>query len=67
MGAAGRAALAETVALLEQAGANGAEVGPLLDQYRRRLRQVESYVEAYRRCCWPVQSLADLKLAPSIC
>lgn len=64
VGAAGRVALAETVVLLEQAGANGAEVGSLLEQYQRRLRQVNRYAEAYRRYCWPVQTISDLKLAP---
>jgi protein phosphatase len=64
VGAAGRAALAETVSLLEAAASNGAEVDPLLDQYRRRQKQVNRYAEAYRRYCWPVRSLADLKLAP---
>lgn len=64
VGAAGRAALAETVSLLEQAGANGAEVGPLLEPYQRRQRQVSRYAEAYRRYCWPVQTISDLKLAP---
>lgn len=64
VGAAGLAALAETVSLLEVATSNGAEVDPLLDQYRRRQKQVNRYAEAYRRYCWPVRSLADLKLAP---
>lgn len=64
VGAAGRAALAETVTLLERAGANGAEVQPLLDQYHHRQQQINHYADAYRRYCWPVQSLADLKLAP---
>jgi protein phosphatase len=64
VGAAGRAALSETVSLLERAASNGAEVGPLLDQYRRRQQQVNSYAAAYRRYCWPVRAILDLKLAP---
>ena len=32
--------------------------------YRRREDDVARFVAAYRRYCWPVASLADLKLAP---
>lgn len=64
VGAAGRAALAETVSLLEKAGSNGVEIDPLLEQYCRRQQQVTHYAEAYRRYCWPVQALSNLKLAP---
>jgi protein phosphatase len=59
VGAAGRAGLAAAVGALEQAGA-----GALADRYRGRLGDVDRYTEAYRRYCWPVESLTDLKLAP---
>ena len=36
----------------------------MLHQYRQREDAADLYVEAYRRYCWPVESLADLKLAP---
>jgi protein phosphatase len=36
----------------------------LLDRYRQRQEAADLYVEAYRRYCWTVHSLADLKLAP---
>ena len=36
----------------------------LLNRYRERQSRATSYVEAYRHYCWPVESLADLKLAP---
>lgn len=39
-------------------------VAMLLDRYRERETRARAYVEAYRRYCWPVESLADLKLAP---
>lgn len=39
-------------------------VAALLDRYREREARVRSYVEAYGRYCWPVESLGDLKLAP---
>jgi protein phosphatase len=35
-----------------------------LDRQRQRLDQVNRYVESYRRYCWPVRSVDDLKLAP---
>lgn len=63
VGAAGRAACAETLAALESAsGLDG--VGPLIDGFRARAEDVERFVASYRRYCWPVTSLADLKLAP---
>ena len=36
----------------------------LAAQVAQRLNAVEHYVQAYRQYCWPVSSLADLKLAP---
>lgn len=37
---------------------------PLLDWYHQRQDMTGKYVEAYRRYCWPVHALDDLKLAP---
>ena len=64
VGAAARASLRDAVAALEQAANSVSEVGPLLERYRARERTAEKYTNAYRRYCWPVHSLADLKLAP---
>lgn len=63
VGAAGTAALAQTLTALEQ-GADRDGVGPLLESFRARAEDVERFVDAYRRYCWPVESLADLRLAP---
>ncbi|ABF40978.1 polynucleotide 2',3'-cyclic phosphate phosphodiesterase / polynucleotide 3'-phosphatase / polynucleotide 5'-hydroxyl-kinase [Candidatus Koribacter versatilis Ellin345] len=63
-GAAGRAALRETVAALRTASNRVAEIEPLIAEYDQRLTMVGQYVDAYRRYCWPVHSLLDLKLAP---
>ena len=41
-----------------------ANVAALLEQFARREESVRGYVKAYREYCWPVRSLADLKLAP---
>jgi protein phosphatase len=59
VGAAGRAALSETIGALEAAGAS-----QLAETFRSRRDDVDRYVDAYRRYCWPVEDLTDLKLAP---
>ncbi|MGH2600831.1 MAG: polynucleotide kinase-phosphatase, partial [Dehalococcoidia bacterium] len=64
VGAAARVALGEAVSALEAAAARGGEVGTLPAEYGARQEAVERYVAAYRRYCWPVESLADLRLAP---
>jgi protein phosphatase len=64
VGAAGKTSLADAVTVLESAAARGLEVNELLDRTSRRQIMLSEYVEAYRRYCWPVQSLDDLKLAP---
>jgi protein phosphatase len=61
VGAAARAALVDVVAAL---GRTASDIGGLLDRHRERMGAVEKYVDAYRRYCWPVRSLDDLKLAP---
>lgn len=63
-GAAARAALPRAAAALESASLLNPEVAPLLAAYRERLDLTARYVEAYRRYCWPVGSLDDLRLAP---
>jgi protein phosphatase len=64
VGAAAQAALAGVVECLNQAAGNGAEVKDLLPRHQERQRLTKDYVQAYQRYCWPVGSLADLKLAP---
>jgi len=64
VGAVSRAALTQSLAVLGQAAENGRDVSALLERFTPRLRMAEQYVEAYRRYCWDVTSLDDLKLAP---
>lgn len=64
VGSAAHAALAEVVANLQQAVDHNAGGHALLEHYRDRAELADRYVTAYRRYCWPVQSLADFKLAP---
>jgi protein phosphatase len=63
--AAALAALPQVEAVLAEAAArqlDGAEA--LLARTVARHQAAAHYAEAYRRYCWPVQSLDDLKLAP---
>ncbi len=64
VGAAATATLAAEGALLEAAAGRGIEVGELAGQHRERLAMAAEFVDAYRRYCWPVDSIADLRLAP---
>jgi protein phosphatase len=62
-GAAARAALPAAIAALRAAAGNP-EIAALAERFQQREEAAHLYVEAYRRYCWPVHSLADLKLAP---
>jgi protein phosphatase len=63
VGSSARAALAEVVAALGAAG-TPPEAAALAERYRGRLADAEAFTEAYRRYCWAVASVSDLKLAP---
>jgi protein phosphatase len=62
-GAAARAALPAAITALRAAAGNP-EIAALAERFQQREEAAHLYVEAYRRYCWPVHSLADLKLAP---
>jgi protein phosphatase len=64
VGAAAGAALPQAVSALEESAGAGLDVGALLEKYREREMAAKQYVEAYRRYCWPVDSVRDLKIAP---
>ncbi|HKD35446.1 MAG TPA: hypothetical protein VKB78_01560, partial [Pirellulales bacterium] len=69
VGAAGRASLPEVVAALKCAGdrLGGEEqerLGSLTEQFSTRDGAINRFVAAYRRYCWPVAGINDLKLAP---
>ena len=63
-GAAAKAGLQQAVAALKLTADRFPEAAPLFDWYEQRADMAGAYVEAYRRYCWPVKSLLDLKLAP---
>ncbi|MDQ6822228.1 MAG: polynucleotide kinase-phosphatase [Actinomycetota bacterium] len=64
VGAAAGAGLGETLSALERAAAAGIDVAALIDRFRQRGDDAARFVEAYRRYCWPIQSIEDIKLAP---
>jgi protein phosphatase len=69
VGAAGSAALPHAVSALSQAasrvgGDEQSRLNALADSFRGRLDNIERFGSAYRRYCWPVTALTDLKLAP---
>jgi protein phosphatase len=64
VGTAAQAALSETVASLECLASSNNDALVLIEKCRQRLDAANHYVEAYRRYCWPVESVSDLKLAP---
>jgi protein phosphatase len=63
-GSSSRFALSAAVDALARASARDDSATPLLERLREREVLAQQYVEAYRRYCWPVDSLADLRLAP---
>ena len=64
VGAARAARLTQTHHLLAAAGARGIDIGELSASYAERQRDAQRFTDAYRRYCWPVSSINDLRLAP---
>jgi protein phosphatase len=64
VGASAQASLTETLAALESLGSQSGDAVPLIDRFKQRREAVNLYVDSYRRYCWPVRSVSDLKLAP---
>ncbi|MBR7837360.1 polynucleotide kinase-phosphatase [Actinospica durhamensis] len=64
VGAASRAGLGATIAVLEQGAARGLEVGEMLEEQRGRREAAESFTAAYGQYCWPTSGLDGVRLAP---
>ena len=64
VGAAARQGLSQAVSCLQQSSDRGVDVAELLARCQQRADLAQQYVAAYRRYCWPVTTLSDLKLAP---
>lgn len=63
-GAAARAGLTASIAALRATSTHVPEASELMRRFDARRTMAEHYIEAYRRYCWTVHSLEDLKLAP---
>jgi protein phosphatase len=57
-------ALREVVGALVSVAEPTPEVAEMVERHRTRADMADGFVQAYRQYCWPVDSLADLKLAP---
>ncbi len=64
VGAAAKASLTETVASLEHLASKNGDALPLIEKYKQRLEAAKLYIDSYRRYCWLVRSVSDLKFAP---
>ena len=62
--AAADAALSAARPLVAAALARGVDAGDLLGRLEERQAQAGKFSDAYRRYCWPVHSVDDLRLAP---
>lgn len=64
VGAAAHAAFAPALGALDQAAARGTDVSALRTWYGERAAMTDAYIASYRRYCWLVHGLQDLRLAP---
>jgi protein phosphatase len=64
VGAAARLSLGAVVESFAATQARGIDMGALLETTRMREAYAARYAEAYRRYCWPVESIGDYRIAP---
>ncbi|MBV9495954.1 MAG: polynucleotide kinase-phosphatase, partial [Acidobacteria bacterium] len=64
VGAVASASTDAAMQVLRAAAARVEEAAPLAQSFEERAAMVDRYIDAYRRYCWPVESLRDLRLAP---
>ena len=62
--AAAGASMPPALAALSSAEARGVNVADLRDRFASRRDAASRYGDAYRRYCWPVTTIDDLRLAP---
>src|SRR5436309_13152137 len=63
-GASARESLAAAIRVLtDEASKNGGN-RELLSKFEKRYACIDQYIEAYRRYCWTVRDVNDLKIAP---
>jgi protein phosphatase len=63
-GTAARAAVGAANELMQKAAERKLDLDDLAKSFMERSELVQRYVTAYRRYCWPVNSVADIKIAP---
>jgi protein phosphatase len=61
---AARLALGTASEAFAAARARGIDVGDLLERTEARAVRAAAYADAYRRYCWPVETLEDYRIAP---
>jgi protein phosphatase len=64
VGTSARHSLSKALEMLELTEDRGLDVSAFFRHTARRFESVNNYVEAYRRYCWEVKDVNDLKLAP---
>lgn len=64
VGVSSRTGLGDAVAMLEKASTRGVDVGAQLTAFTQRAQMANLYIDAYRRYCWDVNDISDIKLAP---
>lgn len=64
VGCAARVALADAESLVSQAVARGIDMDGLPGKLSSRRTMASLFVDSYRRYCWPVRSIQDIKIAP---
>jgi polynucleotide kinase-phosphatase len=64
VGASAQGAFEQALLGLDQAAGQDPELAQLRDRIHDRASFTDRFIAAYRRYCWPVKSLDDLKLAP---
>jgi protein phosphatase len=64
VGAVASAATSAALDVLRAAAERVADAAPIAESFGERAAMVQRYVDAYRRYCWPVTSLHEVRLAP---
>jgi polynucleotide kinase-phosphatase len=64
VGAVANAATHAALDVLRATAARVPDAAPIAETFAARAEMAGKYVDAYRRYCWPVASLADVRLAP---
>jgi protein phosphatase len=64
VGTAASVSLEAAIGSLSLSKANGLPVDELIEKYQNRKMMIAHYSEAYRRYCWSVKTIDDLRLAP---